>query len=279
MKEFHLTNELLLQTFWGGYMCKNNCLTHCQGYFNADTGDYGRGLIEYCIAKVFNIHRLPGYEQYYIKDGTRMNMLHEYGSLNEADIDASCAEIELLYHFVQQELEKSSYVKNGKMKLVRSLRSFEIDAVTPQLRDNNSTITLPVNIMTSYAHDNRLYGYGSKMSIVREVPVEKIVMFNECLFHPENVCANSIHGGEYEVWIVEDNMFGEIELDKECFKYEKLEETGKNYSYPMRCEIDASLYTDDRKIARPCEWNKFTKWLIKNNIKQIKEIYGISNEV
>lgn len=53
--------------------------------------------------------------------------------------------------------------------------------------------------MTSYAHDNRLYGYGRSMSIIRELPVEKVVMFDECLFHPENVCANSIHGGEYEV--------------------------------------------------------------------------------
>lgn len=102
MKEFHLKNELLLQAFWGGYMCKNNCLKHCQGYFNADVGDYGRGFIEYCIARNFNIHRVPGYEQYYLKDGTEMNMLHEYGNLKEADIDAACAEIDLLYHFVQR---------------------------------------------------------------------------------------------------------------------------------------------------------------------------------
>lgn len=230
MKEFHLTNELLLQAFWGGYICKNNYLTHCQGYFNADTGDYGRGFIEYCIARIFNIHRVPGYEQYYIKDGTTMKMFHEYGTLNEADIDAACAEIKLLYQFVQEELKKSSYVKNGKIRLVRSLRRYEIEIATTQLRDNNSTITLPVNIITSYAHDGKLYGYGSNMSIIREVPVEKIVMFDECLFHPENVCANNIHGGEYEVWVVEDNMFGKLELDRECFKYEKLEESSKRHS-------------------------------------------------
>ena len=166
----------------------------------------------------------------------QQNMLHEYGNLKEADIDAACAEIDLLYHFVQKELKKSTYVKNGKIKLVRSLRPFEIEAVTPQLKDpNNSTITLPVNIMTSYAHDNRLYGYGSSMSIIRELPVEKVVMFDECLFHPENVCANSIHGGEYEVWVVEDNMFGKIELDRACFKYEKLEDAGNNYR--IQCDM------------------------------------------
>lgn len=103
--------------------------------------------------------------------------------------------------------------------MVRSLRPFEIEAVTPQLKNqNNSIIILPVNIMTSYAHDNRLYGYGSSMSIIREVPVEKVVMFDECLFHPENVCAHYIHGGEYEVWVVEDNMFGKIELVVLSFK-------------------------------------------------------------
>ena len=176
-------------------------------------------------------------------------------------------------------LQKSTYVKNGKIKLVRSLRPFEIEAVTPQLKDpNNSTITLPVNIMTSYAHDNRLYGYGSSMSIIRELPVEKVVMFDECLFHPENVCANSIHGGEYEVWVVEDNMFGKIELDRACFKYEKLEDAGNNYRNSMRYGIDASLYTDERKITRPCEWNTFTKWLIRHNTQKIKDLYGMTDK-
>lgn len=278
VKEFHLTNELLLQAFWGGYMCKNNCLTRCQGYFNADTGDYGRGFIEYCIARIFNIHRVPGYEQYYLKDGKKVKMLHEYGTLNEADIDAACEEIKSLYHFVQEELKKSAYVKNGKIRLVRSLRTFEIDAVTPQLMENNSTIILPVNIMTSYAHDSELYRYGSNMSIIREVPVEKIIMFDECLFHPENVCANDIHGGEYEVWVVEDNIFGQIELDKECFRYKKLEKVRDRYSDSMRAGINASLYTDERKIIRPCEWNLFTKWLIRHNERKIKDLYGMTDE-
>ena len=51
MEEFHLKSELLLQAFWGGYMCNKNCLRRCQGYFNADVSDFGRGIIEYCVAK------------------------------------------------------------------------------------------------------------------------------------------------------------------------------------------------------------------------------------
>jgi hypothetical protein len=40
-------------------------------------------------------------------------------------------------------------------------------------------IILPVNIINSYAHDGRLYGYGSSVSIVREIDIKKIVMYDE----------------------------------------------------------------------------------------------------
>lgn len=278
MKEFQLKNELLLQAFWGGFICDKNHFKRCQGYFYADTGNYGRGFIEFCIAKNFNIHRVPGYEQYYIQDGTSMSMFHEYGDLKAEDIEAACLEMNELYQFVQKELAQSKYVKDGKIRLVRSLRPFEIEKVTPQLRNpENKRIIMPTNIMTSYAHDGALFHYGSTMSVIRDVPVEKVVMFDECLYHPENVCAHHIHGGEYEVWVVEDNMFGEIELDRECFAYRALDERiGESWYTGRPCAINASLYTDERRIPRPCEWTSFTKWLIKRNREKIKEIYHIS---
>ena len=62
MREFHVTNELLLQAFWGGTMCRNNCFTQCTGYFYSDEYSFGRGFIEFCIARIFNIHRVPGFE-------------------------------------------------------------------------------------------------------------------------------------------------------------------------------------------------------------------------
>lgn len=279
MNEFHLTSELLLQSFWGGYLCKNDCLTHCQGYFNSDAGDFGRGFVEYCVARIFNIHRVPGYEQYYIRNGVNRAMRSEYGGLNEADINAACEEMEKLYRFVQAELKESSYVRNGKVKLVRSLRQFEIEAVTPQLLSNVDTIKLPVNIITSYAHDGRLYSYNSSMSLVREVPVEKIVMFDQCLFHPENICTPYIHGGEYEVWVVEDNMFGQIELDRECFKYKELDKRiGSSNWHPALREHDTSLYTISSGFKRPCEWNTFTKWLIEKNCKEIRKLFDLLDE-
>lgn len=277
MKEFCLKSELLLQAFWGGYMCKNNCFTHCQGYFNLDEGKYGRGFIEYCIARNFGIHRVPGHEQFYLKNSTNYDLLRQYGALKEEDINSACAEINELYQFVQTELRKSAYVKNGTVRLQRSLRPFEIKEITPQLLNNQKTIRLPVNIITSYSH--KVSGepeYSSRVALVREVPVEKIVMFDECLHHPENVCAHRIHGGEYEVWVVEDNMFGQIELDRECFKYKELDEkSARQNVHPFRGEPDASLYTVSSNYMRPCECGKITKWLIERNKEKIRKTYGL----
>lgn len=281
MEEYKISNEYLLQAIWGGYMCNNGCLKNCNGYVNSDDNNYGRGLIEYCVATNFNIHRVPGYEPYYIKDGTMFKMFHEYGNLDRSKIEEAFSEMDDLYKFTQKELLKSPLVIEGKIKLVRSLRPYEIEYVTPQLVDKKERILMPVNIINSYAHDGRYYGYGSSMSIVREIDVEKIVMYDECLYHPPNVCANQIHGGEYEVWVMEDDIFGKIELDRSCFRYETLSESSNTWRTFETFEmpphgINASLYSDERKIPRPCEYNDcITKWVIKRNKKKIEELYNL----
>lgn len=239
--------------------------------------EFGRGFIEFCLAKNFNIHRVPGFEQFYRKDGTAQQMFHEYKALKEDDIEAACAELAELYDFVQKELLKSKYVKDGKITLVRSLRNYEIKEVTPQLLNpKNNKISMPVNIMNSYAYDENLFCYGSTMSIVREVEIEKIVMFDECLHHPQNECVNLIHGGEYEVWVLEDNMFGKIELDRECFKYNALNENIKPRTVPMSEYVfEGSLYKDERIWKRPCERGRFTTWLINHNKHIIMKEHGV----
>ena len=132
--------------------------------------------------------------------------------------------------------------------------------------------------MTSYAHDGRRYGYMSNISVFREVPIEKIILFDECLFHPENVCAHNIHGGEYEVWVVEDNIFGEIELDRSCFIYDHLDEhIERGHMKPQR-EIEVSLFADERVTIKPCQWGMITPKLIEHNKKEIKKLYKIPIE-
>ena len=104
-------------------------------------------------------------------------------------------------------------------------------------------------------------------------------MFDACLYHPENVCAHYIHGGEYEVWVVEDNMFGQIELDRECFKYKELDRNirSKNWHLTLS-EYDTSLYTVNSGFKRPCEWNKITQWLVDKNSQKIRELFGLLDE-
>lgn len=105
-------------------------------------------------------------------------------------------------------------------------------------------IEYPANIVTSYAHDGKLYEYNSWMSIIREVPVELIIMYNTCLYHPSNVCAYQIHGGESEVWVVEKNVFGYTKLPKECFWYERV---------PKKDMVDARNKQDEfsyNKVAK-----------------------------
>lgn len=271
MREFEIKNELLQQAIWGGYLCKNGALKDSCGYFNTDTNDYGRGFLEFCYSKIFDIHRVPGFEQYYIQDATNMKMKKAYGNLQEKDILDACKELEAYYKFLQKELKDSPYVNDGKIKLVRSLREHERIHVIPQLEEQNDLIELPVNIINSYAHDGRLYGYYSTISIVREVEIEKVVMYFESLKASENVCWNNLHGNEYEVWVLEDNMFGKIWLPQECFKYGELGKINKQYDdlFIGNLRNSSSLFAESIYKCKPCEWNKFTRWLIERNKKKI----------
>ena len=273
MREFEIKNELLQQAIWGGYLCKNGALKNSCGYFNTDTDNYGRGFLEFCYSKIFDIHRVPGFEQYYIQDATNMKLKKEYGELHEKDILDACKELEAYYTFLQRELKDCPYVKDGKIELVRSLRDYERIHVIPQLEEQKDLIELPVNIINSYAHDKRLYGYYSTISIVRTVEIEKVVMYFDSLKASENVCWNNLHGNEYEVWVLEDDMFGKILLPNECFKYKELEKINRRHDYLHIGNLrhSSSLFAESIYECKPCEWNEFTRRLIERNKKKIVE--------
>lgn len=75
-------------------------------------------------------------------------------------------------------------------------------------------------------------------------------------------------------------MFGQIELDRECFKYKKLD---RSIGSMKRCmslrKPDTSLYTVNSGFKRPCERNKSTKWLIGRNREKIRELLGLLNDL
>ena len=278
MNEFHVESPLLHAAIWGGTECYL-----WDGYTNADKGDYGRALIEYFTSRLFEIHRLPGYEPLYVH-GSSIGFMRKFGQLSEAEFENAYKEFERLYSHTQEELKKEGLVIDGKVKLCRSLRKIETDEILPQILNEDKDIEFPANIITSYAHDGRLYDYNSWMSIVRDVPVELIVMYNECLHHPQGVCAYNMHGGESEVWVVEKNIFGYTKLERECFKYEKIPDDELNVAKKRQGEFlynkhssvpDGSLFSSCSLACLPCHNSQFVQWLVEKEHKKNQKLFGL----
>jgi hypothetical protein len=222
MKEFEIKSPLLYAAIFGDLECY-----HINGYLNTDTGDYGRALIEYFAARRFGIHRIPGFEPHYLK-GSLFGFQRKFGNLSEEEFKGAYKEFCDLYEFTQNELKNSDKVVDGKVKVNRSLRSFETEEIVPQILKGEKMIEFPVNILSSYAHDGIYNCYGSWMSLYREVSVEQVIMYNECLSFPWDYCRqHKMNGGESEVWVVETDIFGYTKLPVECFKYSSIPESAR----------------------------------------------------
>ncbi len=280
MNEFHIKSQLLRAAIWGGTGCYQ-----WDGYTNADKGKYGRALIEFFATRLFSIHRIPGYEPKY-QGFDALGYQRKFGKISEEEFEDAYAEFKELYLFTQKELEASGLVIDGKVKLNRSLRPFETDVILPQLLNNEKEVEFPSNIITSYAHDGSLFDYGCWMSVIRDVPVELIVMYNECLYHPESTCANRIHGGESEVWVVESNMFGYTKLSAKCFVYknippceeEKARIEKETYTHNKRAEHKEGSVMSSQMInylSFPCACNKIAEHFVKKEKRKIeKKLFG-----
>ncbi len=273
MNEFHISSPLLHAAIWGGTECKQ----WIGGYTNADNENYGRALIEYFTCRLFGIHRAPGYQPYYA-GGYGFSERLRFGEISEEEYEAAYKEFEELYRFTQKELLTSELVVDGKVKLNRSLRKFETEEILPQLINKEDFIEFPANVITSYADDGRLFDYGRWMSIVRDVPVELVVVHFDCLFHPSNTCASSMHGGESEVWVLEKNIFGYSRLEANCFKISAIPESDMeeakkriNKGFFKHCKVaeyskGSLLSSQVEKGFLPCEGN----WIIRKLIEREK---------
>lgn len=113
------------------------------------------------------------------------------------------------------------------------------------------------------------------MSIVREVPVELIVMYNECLYHPPETCAHLTHGGESEVWVVETNVFGYTKLPVSCFMYENIPSDDRRDAEKRKSEFiyrkrpkeynSGSLFSSQMIDILPCKGNRIVELLIERD--------------
>lgn len=171
MNTYKIQSPLLLTAIFGKTNCKH-LLSGCNGYLNCDYNNIGRGFIEFCISKIFNIHRIPGFEQFYLKTGASLEFLKAYKGLCEEDINDACNEIKKIYDFTQSNLTNS--VKSNTISLRRHLNPFEEEYVAKQLENPSvESIELPINILNSYTYDSAEFKYRSKIDVVREIDTKK----------------------------------------------------------------------------------------------------------
>lgn len=100
-------------------------------------------------------------------------------------------------------------------------------------------------------------------------------MIDKFVEHPYNFC-HSIQDNECEVWVVEDNMFGRINVDRDSILVRQNYQIGceNNLKYSNRnLEENSLLYKKPEYVPLPCEYNKFTEWLLNKNKQKINNIY------
>ena len=270
--KYRITDPLITEAIYGSYhTCRKSLTKNCNGYVNNDIGEYGRAILEFLAASYFHIVRFPGSEPYYWGDS---GFYRDFYGVTRESISAALDEFDKMYRHVQNELSSSDIVKDGKIHLVRALRHVEEEAILPQISAHAQKILMPANILTSYAHDGRLNSYNSDYTVIRDVETEKIFFYDDCFEGPDSVCC---HSGEAEVWVLNDDVFGAIELPPESF-YDRA--AGAMVSYTPSEKADDEVHfrafpSSEPSLPKPCEYNNLTRWLIERNEKKIRELYGL----
>lgn len=273
---FTIQNELLYGAMWGENQCKKFGFT---GYVNLDKGKLGRAFIEYCLCRIFDIHRLPGcgYDRFN-ESG------YKFAILTQKEIDDACDELKRLYDFTQEKLSLSNRLVNGKIELVRSLRDFEKREIISQLSDESKTdILLPVNVFTSYAHSKILSSYPGELSkyqinIKEFVDVKDIILCDSYVsyYKRNDVCdkLGYMEDPEAEVLVINRSVNGWRTVNRECFIYNLLPKNEKFVSTAPLLEHDIRLKNlavleEGCVYIRPCnEEDCITKWVMKRNMRK-----------
>lgn len=266
MNRFNIKNKLLSAAFFGNTEC-----TRIKGYFNCDEIYFGRALVEYFTSRLFSIHRLPGYTPFY--ENTYFDeYIKKFGGLNEDAFDEAYHEFVELYDFTQKELKDSGLWPDGSLKLYRALHKYETDVILPQLLNNNDFIEFPANIVSSYSHVKLEKGaYNRWMFIERKVPLDIIVMYNECLQFPFEPCRKYNPGGEHEVWVVEKSLYGYSKLQKSNFIYDEIpsedicraESIKDQFCYDKIVKPkDGPVFGYNANLILPCRENRFVDCLV-----------------
>lgn len=275
MEHFKFENEIINQAIWGNNSINNRCPVKTRGYTWDSEQPYGRGMLEYIMCRIFNIHRFPDFYPFYV-GGVSNKIKALYDDLTEEKIENACEEYKRYYNFLQDQLKGSEYNQNGKVLISRSLKGYEYDEAVEQLSDESlNCIELPINIIQSYAYGKGNYYYGSSMYVERDIDIERIVLWEETLCEPDGTCINAGRPTEKEVWVLSCDIFGKEILSRDLFYYKELPKTKARFQIGEPRVKDEPIYGPENLWLYPCQYNKFTKWIIGKNMKKIEEEYGV----
>ncbi len=270
-----IENRILCNAIWGDYSCTNP-VPDFTGYVQANTDPIGRAFIEYCIARVLGIYRLPqcGYDNYTYG-------WCKYDTLPPDEVEEACVEMEKVINHVQTNLRTSPKVVNGKISVVRCLSNFQMMEVAQQLADDTiNEIEFPISILSSYSYDGDITtvyprsadSYGRHINIRESVPLEDIVYWDRYVGNGRRGCAylKTMNLGENELWVADRSINGRRKLKRDSFSYVNglPNYSGKYCNH--RYGKDTSIYRRPN-ISRPCEYNGLTRHIIKWNMKRMEK--------
>lgn len=272
-----IENPLLCSAIWGDTKCKYK--TEFTGYVNANADHVGRAFIEYCLARIFSIFRLPqrGYDNY-------LRNRCFYDDLSDELINNACLELQAVIKHVQGELRKSPMVNDGKVSVVRCLSDFQVDEIASQLADNErKIIDLPVSILSSYSYDGNVdesypthrEDYKKHINIKENVSVDNIVLWDQFVGNGMQECpyVKSMYDVEKELWVIDRSISGIRRLPRSYFHFnDGLPQARFGVGKYPRNEygIDKPIHGGIYK-KYPCESNNIIfNYLLKKNIEKIR---------
>jgi len=267
-KKLKIKNEIVSLALFGyrNDVCKN--INISMGGWIDSKNILAKKLLTHCVKRALNIYRLPGHEERYdstnIYNDYSQKIKELFSKFTKEELAKAYEEIKRIYNYTQMSLKRDNKNKNKTIKLRRFLSVFELSQVMDQILKNKPFIEYRTNIITSYSTDNNSYGYNSPIYLEREVKFEDILLHNEYVQYAEHSC--DYIDPEREVWVLNKNIFGEVEYSLKKFKYDEknLYNIVKNNYKDNRYFSEEDNYIN-YKIERPCE-NKIIKIFI--NLEQ-----------